>query len=490
MRIRTQLTASHLIIAILILLVTLLLMNNMVRSHLITEAHGRLIHQGETLASIMATEILFRGLRAPALPDEKLQTIARTAGAMMQGDFVVLSVAGETVISSNRLDLPADPQERLNLEPIKRALEEGEVVSDRSRGPEGERLLTAFVPITLHEDRPPDGLLITFQPEAEALAGLHAIQRITLQVGGVALAMGVLLSLVLARTLSTPVEDLSNVARALRRGDLRQRAPNLQTREFSQMAQTINQVGERLSHSLQRRRAFIASISHEIRTPVTSIRGFVQALRDEVISEEDRNQYLETILGETRRIQRLLEDLLQLERLETGQLSMQFDWVHVDELLERAASRVAHAARQRHIDMRIDLPPEGTIQIWADAERLDQVLGNLTENALRFTPPGGTIELGMRLSEGDPDSEDAVFWVADNGPGVPEEEIDAIFETFHQAADSAPEGAGLGLAICREIVGSHRGAIWMQNRESGGALIQFTIPHARRIEEGHQWAHQ
>ncbi|GEM_PF-6245389 len=481
MRIRAQLTASHLFAVLIILILVLVLLNGMARSHFLTEAHTDLVRQGETLTAIMAAELLFRGLRAPTLPDDRIQAIGRTASALIDGDFVLLSTAGDMLIRSDDIHLPPEPQERLELEPVQQALAEGEIVSDRGKGPDGTALLAAFVPITLQDGRPPIGLVIAFRSESEAVAPVRDMQRITLQVGALALATGIILSFVLSRILSEPAEKLSHVARALRRGDLEQRAPEVSTHEYSQMAQMINQITERLSESMQKRRAFIASISHEIRTPVTSIRGFVQALQDGVISEEDRDQYLETIMGETRRIQRLLEDLLQLERLETGQLSMQFDWISADELVDRATSRIAHAARQKEVTVEADIPEDGRLQIWADAERLDQVLGNLTENAIRYTPPHGTIELGVRLLTQEHDPEKALFWVADDGPGVPEDEINTIFETFYQVSASTHEGAGLGLAISREIIGGHNGQIWVENRPGGGALFQFTLPHVRII---------
>lgn len=165
-------------------------------------------------------------------------------------------------------------------------------------------------------------------------------------------------------------------------------------------------------------------------------------------------------------------------------MSMQFDWIACTQWLNRAVDRAAPRAAQ--MDTRLRVQDPGALQIWGDEERLDQVLGNLMDNALSFAAPGGSIEIGGELKSGDDQTGGAVFWVADDGPGIPEEDLPHIFDRFYQASTSRKEGVGLGLAITREIVNLHGGEIVGQNRPGGGAEFRFTIPTSRLREHRSQ----
>ncbi|MFO8059409.1 MAG: HAMP domain-containing sensor histidine kinase [Bacillota bacterium] len=479
--IRTHLTLSHLVLALIVLVLMGILLNSMVRSYLLNEARRTLNSQGRSIAQLFAMEIILRGQRPFLVIDERLRVWSRAVTAMINTDFVVLSAAGELLVPSDAIELPEDPQQRVSMEPVDRALQSGEIQSTEWKTPDGDPLVAVFVPIQLHPDTPPVGIVIQFQKVTAATRAAADLRQIMMQTGGVALILALALSLIFARRISRPAEELSEVARALGRGELQRRAPEGYVREFSQLATQINEMARDLSQLLARRQAFTATISHEIRTPVTSIRGFIQAINDGVISEEEQGPYLETILKETHRIERLLDDLLQLERLEAGQMSMQLDWISCRELLNRAVARAAPRAAQSNIEVHLVDP--GPLEIWGDEERLDQVLGNLMDNALSFAEPGGSIEIGGGLESEKDATAGATFWVADDGPGIAEEDLPHIFDRFYQAPTARREGVGLGLAISREIVNLHGGRISGQNRPGGGAVFRFTIPGSRRRDE-------
>ncbi len=478
--IRTHLTLSHLVLVLIVLVLVGVLFNSMVRSYLLNEARKTLNLQGQNIAQLFAMEILLRGQRSSLVIDERLRVWSRAVTAMVNTDFVVLSASGDMLVDSDAIELPEEPERRLSMEPVARALESGEMQSTEWRTPEGDPLVAVFVPIHLHPESPPVGMVIQFQKVTAATRAAADVLQIMIQTGAVALILALVLSMVFARRISRPAEELSEVARALGRGELERRAPEGYVREFSQLAKQINEMAQDLSQFLKKRQAFTATISHEIRTPVTSIRGFIQAINDGVISEDQQGPYLETILEETHRIERLLDDLLQLERLEAGQMSMQFDWIYGTDLLDRAVARTAPRAAQMGTDVRSVDP--GGLEIWGDEERLDQVLGNLMDNALSFAGPNGSIQIGGELEHATDETRGAVFWVADDGPGIPEEDLPHIFERFYQSPTTRGEGVGLGLAITREIVHLHGGNITGENQPDGGAIFRFTIPSSRLRE--------
>ena len=477
--IRNLITASYMALAVVILVLLGFLINGMVQSHFLGEAQRNLMRQGENIARLFATEMHLRGFRSPAsLMDERLRLWSRTVTAMIESDFIVLSTRGDILAASQMIPLPDDASERLALDPIARTLQTREPQTDQWESAEGEPLVVGVFPITLHGNRSPVAVLIAFQEVTVATGAARDVGRIVMQTAVVALLLAFGLSLVLGRRVSRPIEELSEVARALGRGEMDRRAPEKYADEFAHLARRMNQMAEQLSAIMEERRAFTASISHELRTPVTSIKGFVQALRDGLIGAEEQDQYLDTVLAETRRIERLLDDLLQLQRLEAGQLSMHYEWVPARSLVERAGARVTAALGERTI-LVSTVDKTGGAEIWVDEERIDQVLGSLLDNAARHAPCDSTVQVGACLDSDPEDEIRMLFWVADEGPGLAEDQTEIIFDRFYRGEDRSHEGMGLGLAISREIIHEHGGTIWAHNRPGGGAIFRFTINRVR-----------
>ena len=395
---------------------------------------------------------------------------------MINAEFIVLSRQGDLLVASLRPEIAEDPEALLDEEPIQKALDTGSVQSTQWRDQEGELFVSVFVPILISPDDPPQGVVALFQPIAAATQAAQDILRIVIQTAGIALVLAILASFLFARRISRPAEELSDVARALGRGDLSQRAGTHYAREFAQLAEQINEMAEQIRDLLQRRTHFSAMISHEIRTPVTSIKGFVQAIQDGIIPPEEQSDYLDAVLDETRRIERLLGDLLQLERLEAGQMPLEFDWIPAERLLKEATARAAARAREQDVTLKTT-PSDVIFDLWGDEERLHQVFGNLIDNAIRFSPAGAEIEVGAHI---DTSHDRAQLWVADEGPGIPDQALDRIFERFYRVPKTAgDEGAGLGLAISKQIINKHGGTLWAENRTTGGAIFYFQILRTR-----------
>jgi signal transduction histidine kinase len=214
-------------------------------------------------------------------------------------------------------------------------------------------------------------------------------------------------------------------------------------------------------------------VSHEVRTPLTSIQGFAEALRDGIVRDEERRQrYYEIIAAESARLSRLTTDLFDVAKLEAGQAEIQFQPVDLESWLGSAAEGLQAIATDQDLQVALVLDPalEGA-SVWGDRDRLQQVLGNLTANALRFAPAGTTVTISAR-----PFGERVRIAVSDQGPGLTAEEQTKVFERFYQGQQGrAHKGAGLGLAIAKSLVEAHGGQIGVESRPGHGAIFWFEL---------------
>ena len=234
---------------------------------------------------------------------------------------------------------------------------------------------------------------------------------------------------------------------------------------------------------------FISIVSHELRTPLASIRGSLGLLAAGVLKDqpETAKQMLEIASSDTERLVRLVNDILDLERLESSQITLVKQWCDAQVLMRKSAEAVMSLAAQNQIDLSI-LPE--TVQIWADPDRIVQMLVNLLSNAIKFSAPGCTVtvrveDLGDSLR--DSYASRVLFEVKDRGRGIPADKLESIFARFQQvdASDSRQKGGtGLGLAICRSIVQQHGGRIWVESVVSEGSSFYFTVPAPFEGEEG------
>ncbi|MBN1812385.1 MAG: HAMP domain-containing protein [Anaerolineae bacterium] len=216
---------------------------------------------------------------------------------------------------------------------------------------------------------------------------------------------------------------------------------------------------------------FVSDVSHELRTPLTAIKGFIETLQDGAADDPAvRDRFLNTIALETERLTRLTNDLLLLTRADAGRLDLHLASIDLGDCAQRAVAQLAGHAREKRIVVEIE-SPDGPASAQADADRIHQVLVNLLDNAIKFTPPGGRVTVSVG---------DREVTVVDTGPGIPADEIPHIFERFYRGDRSrarlGPDGSGLGLAIAKAIVEAHGGQIWVTSEPGKGAAFRFTLP--------------
>ncbi|NPA91212.1 MAG: GAF domain-containing protein [Chloroflexi bacterium] len=218
--------------------------------------------------------------------------------------------------------------------------------------------------------------------------------------------------------------------------------------------------------------ALLSAVSHELRTPLAGIKGYVSSLLAEDVEwdEATRREFLLIISQEADRLQRLVSNLLDMSRLEAGTLTIRQDVYHLGDIVARVLRTLNPQEHPIQVDIPEDLPP-----VYVDAARVEVVLRNLLENALKYTPPGRPVRV-RAFAEGD----HVVVRVEDRGPGIPPEHRERIFDRFYRVPGVRAGGAGLGLAICKGFVEAHGGRIWVEENPGGGAVFAFTLPIAQK----------
>lgn len=286
-----------------------------------------------------------------------------------------------------------------------------------------------------------------------------------------ATAVSLLLGLVLARTLTRPVQELTTATRAVAQGELNQQVSVHSDDELGQLARAFNQMSADLARAQGLRRQMTADVAHDLRTPLSLILGHAEALSDGVLPPTQET--LHVIHDEARRLNRLIEDLRTLSLAEAGELSLAPRPAAPRDLLARTVNAHAPAAQQKAITLQQEAA-EGLPAVFADPDRVAQVFDNLLTNALRHTPPGGTITLTATET-----AAAVQFSVMDTGPGIPTDDLPNVFERFYRA-DKARQrgegGSGLGLAIAKSIVAAHNGRIWAESTPDTGTTFSFTLP--------------
>ena len=289
--------------------------------------------------------------------------------------------------------------------------------------------------------------------------------------GALSLIVSLLLALGMARWVADPLQNILNAARAVPSANP-VAVPPRGPREVQELARAFNEMAARVRDTQQSQREFVANVSHELKTPLTSIQGFSQALLDGAAdTPEKQREAAEIIYAEAERMHRMALDLLELARLDAGIAEFRAERVELRALLENLKKKFAPQAREKNIRLESDL--RRAPELPGDGDRLAQVFSNLLDNALKHTPSGGTITLRAESLDGE-----ARVLVADTGEGIPEEALPHIFERFYQAdsSRSGAQGTGLGLAIAREIVQAHGGRITVRSRQGKGSEFTVFLP--------------
>jgi len=304
--------------------------------------------------------------------------------------------------------------------------------------------------------------------------GSNFLDRIYRQIflgGLIAIALALLLAVVLSRTLTRPIRELTAATRVVSQGDLAQQVPVRSRDELGQLATSFNRMSSDLARSLNLRRQMTADIAHELRTPISIILGHAEAVHDGVLPAS--SETFEIIREEAERLEHLVDDLRTLSMADAGELKLSIRPYSPQKLLHDAQKIYSHQAKQKKVSIHTKVEPD-LPNVEVDPERMKEVLGNIIDNALRYTPENGQINLSAgRVNDR------IELRVRDSGPGVAPDELDRIFERFYRTEASRARnegGSGLGFAIAKSLVEKHNGRIWAESQPGEGLTVVIQLP--------------
>jgi signal transduction histidine kinase len=290
--------------------------------------------------------------------------------------------------------------------------------------------------------------------------------------------MLMMVAIIFARRLTRPLRGLTDASEALAAGRLDTRVPGASVRELDELASAFNRMAERLSAADSQRRQMTADIAHELRTPLSIIRGRLEGLQDGIYQASP--DQIAGLLGETALLERLVEDLRLLALAETGQLHLYREPIDPRDLAADVVRTFTDQAIRQEVRLDLDLA-EDLPEIEVDPQRIAQVLANLMSNALRYTPAGGRVVVGAHPAHGlaDPRQQLVVFTMSDSGAGITEEDLPHVFDRFWRADRSRTResgGSGLGLAIVRQLTEAHGGYVTVSSVYGHGSTFSVHLP--------------
>ena len=282
-----------------------------------------------------------------------------------------------------------------------------------------------------------------------------------------------------------PFVEMNHAVQCYSRGDFSTRIPVEGMDEAAQLGKSLNEMAEQLRGLEDTRRSFVANVSHELRSPLTSMKGFLEAMQDGTIPEENYGEYIGIVLNETRRMVTLVNDLLDLARIESGTIKLNSEVFDINELIRRTLLTFEARLNENEMEMDVRFAQE-QCAVYADPAQIGQVLRNLIDNAIKYSPKGRAIQIStysMRKT--------VYVTVRDNGIGIPQEDVPHVFDRFYKvekAHTPAPQmGSGLGLSIVKRIIEQHGQSITVRSARGRGTQFTFTLERAgaiKRVTDG------
>ncbi len=348
----------------------------------------------------------------------------------------------------------------------------------------GFNWLTVRIPFS-YKDLPPYGLSLNGVVLLHArMPEIQSTRNVIIRMFGVSAGAGILVSLLLgfffSRQLSLPLRQMSQAARRIASGEFSERLPVRGQDEFGQLAGSFNGMVESLSNLERIRRDFVSNVSHELRTPLTSIKGFVDGMLDGTVPADRQQDYLRIVRDETHRMHRMVNDLLDLTKMESGSASLSPAAFDVCELIRHCVIFLQQPFEDKDLRFEADFENE-RMHVWADRDAIQRLLLNLLQNAIKFTPEAGMIRVGVQTVR-----DKLEISVSDTGVGIAAEELPYVFDRFYKTDKSRSSdrtGVGIGLAIVRSIILAHHEEIRVTSNPGQGTTFVFSLPSSEAPEQ-------
>lgn len=330
------------------------------------------------------------------------------------------------------------------------------------------------------EEPPVIGVVTLSVPLRGIEETITQISRLMLYSGSIGVLIAAIIAFSLSKTLTRPLQKINRAALDMAAGNFRCKIDEESDDEIGGLVKTFNYSVEQVEKTLEEqkrleklRRNLVANVSHELKAPLASVRGFSELMLDGLIDESEKEKYLQVILDNSVHLSRLVDDLLVLSHLESGQVSLEKEEVSVESLARWSFESVAPHGESKEIKLNLDLEPSLPV-FKGDRHRLHEILVNLLENAIEFTPSGG--EVGLKVYR---DGTQLVMEVQDTGCGIHDDELPSIFDRFYKVDKSrrrSNRGSGLGLAISRQLAELHGGTIEVESVLGRGSTFRVMLP--------------
>ncbi|MBQ6891100.1 MAG: HAMP domain-containing protein, partial [Clostridia bacterium] len=344
------------------------------------------------------------------------------------------------------------------------------------------RVYTLFVRLGA-EDK--DGVLLVHDDISRLNEAFRQIALWTLAICVVAAFVVLFSSYFIAKRIINPFVDMNHIVQCYSKGDFSQRIPVQGKDEASQLGRSFNEMADQLKNLEVTRQSFVANVSHELRSPLTSMKGFLEAMMDGTIPPEEHEHYIDIVLSETRRMTAMVNDLLDLARIESGIITVNYEVFDINELIRRTLITFEARISEKNMELDVRFANEQSF-VYADSNQISQVLRNLIDNAIKYSPQGRTLLVSTYALR-----KEVYVTIRDTGVGIPAEDVPHIFDRFYKvekAHTPSPQvGSGLGLAIVKKIIEAHGQSITVKSARGKGTQFTFTLEKAitlKRVTDG------
>jgi len=465
----SRLMVTYFIIILVTLTILSLLLSTYFKDYIFNSRKEELIREGKELSPYIS-------LYAMGLMDENsLYSIFQSIDRYKNTTIWVTDLFGNIWIPySSTGENEKWKEQKINAEEFVQVLK-GNIITKIGRF--GERfpvpVLTVGVPLVIRDRI--RGAILLHSPVEEINTALYEIYRNIWLAAFISASLSVILLYWISRRISQPLTQMNEISKEFSRGDFRRRVKVTNRDEIGQLSANFNFMADSLEKLEEMRTRFVANVSHELRSPLTSIQGYIQGVLDGTISAEEQQKYLSVALSESQRLSKLINELLDLSWIESGEFPLNRSVFDVNEQILRILVAHEEKIEKKSMDVNIDFENQ---HCWveADPDRIQQVIINLVDNAIKFNKESGTIHVKTWREK------NTIFIrIQDEGIGIPKEDIDHIWERFYQVDKTRSpkrQGSGLGLSIVKKIIEQHNQKIWVESKLGEGTSFTFSLKAA------------
>ncbi len=453
-----------------------LILSQVMSGYFTTQKENVLIGQGEKIAQLYMQAATANGWYYGAISLNQINREIEILKEYLDASLLITDFDLSVMYTTTDIDIKI--AENLNLKTILSTediekLKEGETITTTGKlgGVFAEQVLTVGYPIMIRDEAVGAIFMNSSIPELKKTIR-EAVSIILL-----CLLVSAIISFVLiyisSKSISKPLRQMNAAAKIIANGNFEKRIDLKSVDEIGQLAESFNNMAESLHKQEEQRREFIANISHDLRSPLTSMKGFLQAISDGTVPPEKQDYYINIVLDETDRLSKLANDLLDLNKLEALKIDLNITNFDINALIRATMPNFEKRVKDKAIETELRLAQE-TTHIKADYDKIQRVLYNLIDNAVKFTHSGGKIGIETSIINGM-----VKIAVSDNGDGISPEEQKRIFERFYKVDSSRGKdkrGSGLGLSIVKEFIKAHGQSIDLDSKLGEGACFSFSLP--------------